>query len=93
MQKDNSHSGVWNDEKLSELAKIWGSAKIKAWSPDVTWHESYKPNLNPVDGIKPITDEDIAHAEASIKENILPSAKQIIEVICPDCGKKFFIKI
>lgn len=66
---------------------------MKMWAPGVTWHESFMPNLNPVDGIKEVTDEDIKDAEASLEENILPSAKQIVEVICPDCGKKFYIKI
>lgn len=37
MQKDNAHTGKWNDAKLSELAKMWGGAKIKQWSPGVKW--------------------------------------------------------
>lgn len=27
MQKDNAHTGKWNDAKLAELAKTWGGRK------------------------------------------------------------------
>lgn len=37
MQKDNSHTGKWDDAKLVELADKWGVDKIKNWSPDVKW--------------------------------------------------------
>ena len=37
MQKDNSHSGKWDDVKLQELANKWGEEKIKTWSPNVHW--------------------------------------------------------
>lgn len=37
MQKDNSHTGKWDDTKLAEMAQRWGKDKIKMWSPEVTW--------------------------------------------------------
>lgn len=37
MQKDNSHTGKWDDNKLQELVKKWGEGKLKMWSPDVKW--------------------------------------------------------
>lgn len=40
MQKDNTHTGKWNDAKLSELLKTWGGAKMVAWSPNVNWNIS-----------------------------------------------------
>lgn len=93
MQKDNSHSGKWNDAKLSELAKTWGSAKMKAWSPDVTWHETFKPNLSPVDGAHIITDSDIIKAQKSIDDSFKPSEQTLLDIECPYCGEKFTIKV
>lgn len=40
MQKDNTHSGKWNEVKLQELLKTWGGAKMVAWSPNVNWNIS-----------------------------------------------------
>lgn len=37
MQKDNSHTGKWDDAKLVDLSERWGKDKIKMWSPEVTW--------------------------------------------------------
>ena len=37
MQKDNSHTGKWDDAKLVDLAERWGKDKVKMWSPDITW--------------------------------------------------------
>lgn len=37
MQKDNDHSGKWNDSKLQELAAKWGEDKIHSWAPNVVW--------------------------------------------------------
>ena len=35
MQKDNSHSGKWNEKGLQALAERWGKDKLRIWSPDV----------------------------------------------------------
>lgn len=37
MQKDNSHTGKWDDAKLAEMAAKWGDVKMKNWAPDVKW--------------------------------------------------------
>lgn len=37
MQKDNDHSGKWNNLKLYELAKRWGDEKMRKWSGDLDW--------------------------------------------------------
>ena len=31
MQKDNSHTGKWDDAKLAEMAERWGDAKLITW--------------------------------------------------------------
>lgn len=35
MQKDNDHSGKWNEKGLQALAEKWGKDKLRAWSPNV----------------------------------------------------------
>lgn len=37
MQKDNDHTGKWDDAKLAALAAAWGDEKIKRWSPNARW--------------------------------------------------------
>lgn len=72
MQKDNSHTGKWDDAKLSELAKTWGSSKIKAWSPDVSWKtEATKKDLSEQLEVQfrvEITCKDEAEQEAMFNE-------------------------
>lgn len=37
MQKDNSHTGKWDDAKLAEMAQRWGEDKMKSWAPGINW--------------------------------------------------------
>ena len=37
MQKDNDHTGKWDEAKLAALADTWGTDKIKKWSPNARW--------------------------------------------------------
>lgn len=39
MQKDNSHTGKWDDAKLAEMASKWGAEKVNNWSPNVVWQQ------------------------------------------------------
>lgn len=40
MQKDNDHSGKWNEAKLAEMAAKWGEEKMKNWAPGAKWTPS-----------------------------------------------------
>lgn len=35
MQKDNDHTGKWDEKGLQALAEKWGKDKLRAWSPNV----------------------------------------------------------
>lgn len=37
MVRDNTHAGVWDDSKLTEIAAKWGEAKVHSWTPGVSW--------------------------------------------------------
>lgn len=37
MQKDNTHSGQWDFEKLQKLASTWGAEKLKRWGIEATF--------------------------------------------------------
>lgn len=37
MVRDNAHAGIWDDGKLAEIAAKWGEAKVRSWTPGVTW--------------------------------------------------------
>lgn len=87
--KDNGSFGSWDYDILANewdgpLAD-WG---VPAWAaPDFT------PNLNPVDGVAPITDADIVDAEGKLEDEVTPSEKQLIEIVCPHCGKVFEFRV
>lgn len=89
--KDNGSFGAWDWDMLANEwddhpLSDWG---VPAWNPEPAFH----PNLQPIDGIKPVTDADIAKAGEAIIEEVTPTEKQTIEVICPHCGKVFQFKV
>lgn len=88
--KDNGIFGAWDFDALAnewdnEPLTDWG---VPAWKPD-----PYSPNLDPVDGAKPVTDADIEAAEGRIGDEVTPTEKTLVEVTCPHCGKTFSVKL
>jgi hypothetical protein len=88
--KDNSSMGAWD---FDALANEWDDTPLTDWGVPAWQPETYHPNLEPIDGAKPVTDEDINNAEAQIEDEVTPTEKTLIEVVCPHCGKTFQVKI
>ena len=88
--KDNGSFGDWDwDILANEWEGPFNDWGIPAWDPEPSFH----PNLQPIDGIKPVTDADIVKAGENLVEEVTPTEKQTIEVICPHCGKVFQFKV
>ena len=87
--KDNGQFGSWD---YDILANEW-EGPLQDWGVPAWAAPSFAPNLNPVDGVDPVTDEDIAEAEGKLSEEVTPSEKQLIEIVCPHCGKVFEFRV
>ena len=88
--KDNGSFGAWD---FDALANEWDDEPLTDWGVPAWKPEPYSPNLDPIDGAKPVTDADIVEAEGRIEDEVTPSEKTLVEVICPHCGKSFQVKI
>lgn len=52
----------------------------------------FAPNLNPVDGEKPVTEANVIDAQQKLQSAFSGQVQEMQEVMCPACGHKFYIK-
>ena len=88
--KDNGSFGTWD---YDILANEWDDLDLGEWGVSAWSMPNFAPNLNPVDGVDPVTDDDIEKAKEELAEEVVPTEKQTIEIICPHCGQTFTFKI
>ena len=88
--KDNGSFGEWD---YDALANEWDDLPIVDWGVPAWSVPSFTPNLNPVDGAEVVTDADIEKAGMHLQDEVTPNEKQMIEVVCPHCGKTFKIRV
>lgn len=88
--KDNGSFGAWDWDLL---ANEWDDGHLNDWGVKTWGGPKYEPNLTPIDGVAPVTDADIAKAGEHIAEEVQPSEKQVVEIVCPHCGKTFKFSI
>lgn len=87
---DNGSFGSWD---FDELANNWDELPLPEWGVPVWKPDTFTPNLNPIDRPDVVTKEDILKAEEILNDEVTPSEKQFMEVVCPHCGKTITIKI
>lgn len=88
--KDNGSFGDWD---YDALANEWDDLDLGDWGVPAWKVPNYAPNLTPDDGVAPVTDDDVKRAADHLGDALEPAEKEIIEVTCPHCGKKFTIRV
>lgn len=88
--KDNGSFGSWD---FDTLANEWDDLPLADFGVPAWSAPKFEPNLNPQDGAGVVTDEDIEKAGIHLQEEVTPTEKTTIEVVCPHCGKTFNLRV
>lgn len=88
--KDNGSFGNWD---FDALANEWDDLPLADFGVPAWREPTYTPNLNPIDGAEVVTDEDIEKAGIHLQEEVTPGEKDLVEVVCPHCGKTFMMRV
>lgn len=87
--KDNGSWGSWD---YDALANEWDDLNLSDWGVPTWDTRAFSPNLNPVDGITPVTEADIKKRQDALDGQFTDPEQNMAEITCPHCGGKFFIK-
>lgn len=90
--EDNLVEGSWDTEML-KTDDEWKDEPLDVWGLDIDTWNSFKPNYYPEAAAREVTDADVENAQGRVDGGITGSLVKKLEVICPDCGSVFHVKL